>query len=52
MTETRKAYARPVLEELGTATAITKNGQSRPGDDALCGSGRGKGKGNDSIDQC
>ena len=46
MTETRKAYARPVLEELGTATDLTRAGGTNPGPDAMNGSVCGPGVGN------
>ena len=38
MTETRKAYARPVLEELGTATDLTRTGSPGTADDFMDGS--------------
>ncbi len=38
MTETRKAYARPVLEELGTATDLTRAGATFAGGDFMQGS--------------
>jgi hypothetical protein len=38
MTIERKAYTRPVLEDLGTATDLTRVGATNPGTDFMQGS--------------